>query len=255
MTLNRYIFASVLSHLLLFGILGAVYPGAQSSAGLSVFHVDVVGPIEVPVSPPHKIDTSRIIEEKRLPNGYKQPLPPDTNLLPETLYGEGTDLQESGDPKNSSSDTSTDKKSSSQSGTDTRSLKPKSFLFDKETIEKFSKKDSHKERELTFDTSELKHRGYMRMLREKIENIWKYPSEAARLGISGELYIKFYIKKDGRLAEVELTRTSGHKDLDDAAIKAVKDAQPYWPLPEDWDEDVLEITGHFFYFLGGYYIM
>ncbi|MBI5050352.1 MAG: energy transducer TonB [Nitrospirae bacterium] len=240
---------------MLFGILGAVYPSARGSAGLPVFYVDIVGPVEVPVSPPKKIDTSRMIEEKRLPNGYKQPSPSDTDLSPKTLYGEGTDMQEDGDLKNSSSDTSSDKKGSSQSGTDGGPLKPKSFLFDKETIEKFSKKDFHKERELTFDTSELKHRGYMRMLREKIENIWKYPLEAARFGISGDLYIKFFIKKDGRLADVEMMRTSGHKDLDEAAIKAVKDAQPYWPLPEDWDEDVLEITGHFFYFLGGYYIM
>ncbi|MBI5664700.1 MAG: energy transducer TonB [Nitrospirae bacterium] len=90
----------------------------------------------------------------------------------------------------------------------------------------------------------------MRMLKERIESIWQYPKEAARMGLSGDLYMKFTIRKDGRLGEVELLRTSGFKDLDEAAIKAVKKAEPFWPLPDDWDKDDLEIKGHFIYIFG-----
>ncbi len=134
-------------------------------------------------------------------------------------------------------------------------LAPPSALFDRNTIEKFAKKDLHADKGLTFDTSEFRNRGYMRMLKEKIESTWHYPKEAARLGLSGDLYIKFTIKKDGKLGDVELIRTSGYKDLDDAAIKALKDAQPYWPLPADWGKDDLEIKGYFIYIYGSTYIM
>jgi len=87
------------------------------------------------------------------------------------------------------------------------------------------------------------------MLKEKIEGIWIYPPEAARLGISGDLYINFVIKRDGKLGEVEVVRTSGFRELDKAAVKALKDAEPFWPLPEDWEKEDLEIKGHFIYII------
>jgi protein TonB len=93
------------------------------------------------------------------------------------------------------------------------------------------------------------------MLKEKIEQIWKYPKEAARLGVSGDLYIKFAIKRDGKLGKVEVSRTSGYRYLDEAVMKALKDGAPYWPLPDDWEEKDLEINGHFIYIFGGTYVM
>jgi len=42
-----------------------------------------------------------------------------------------------------------------------------------------------------------------------------------------------------------LLRTSGYRVLDDSVIRALNDANPYWPLPDDWKEDELTIVGHF----------
>jgi protein TonB len=140
-------------------------------------------------------------------------------------------------------------------GKEKPSIAPPTALFDEKTIEKFALKESPLDKGLTFDTSEFKHRGYMKMLKEKIESMWQYPKEAARLGLSGDLYIKFSIRKDGRLADVELLRTSGYRELDEAAIKALKDSAPYWPLPSDWEKDTLEIKGHFIYVYGSSYVM
>jgi periplasmic protein TonB len=105
---------------------------------------------------------------------------------------------------------------------------------------------------LTFDTRDYRYAGYMRKLKEKIESIWQYPPEAARKGIYGDLKINFTIKKDGRLGSVELVRTSGNKMLDDAALKALKDGEPYWPIPDDWDMESYTVPGHFFYTIYGY---
>ena len=134
-------------------------------------------------------------------------------------------------------------------------LAPPSALFDKNTIENYAKKGTDVDKGLTFEIPGFQHRGYMRMLKEKIESIWRYPKEAARLGMSGDLYIKFSIKKDGKLGEIDLLRTSGYKDLDEAAMKALKDAEPFWPLPADWEKDDLEINGHFIYVYGNAVLM
>jgi len=42
--------------------------------------------------------------------------------------------------------------------------------------------------------------------------------------------------------------SSGFRILDEAAIRAVKEASPYLPLPEAWHQDSLTVTGNFIYY-------
>lgn len=129
-------------------------------------------------------------------------------------------------------------------------------LFDRELVGKMARANPQVQQDdgVTFDTKEFKYLSYMQRLKEKIESVWRYPPLAAQRGISGDLRIRFVIKKNGQLADVQILRTSGYKMLDDAALKAIKDAEPYWPLPNEWNQDTLTITGHFIYSLSGYYI-
>jgi len=125
-------------------------------------------------------------------------------------------------------------------------------LFDREVVEKFAKREEQpNDNTLTFHNEEFKYRTYMERLKEKIESIWRYPPEAAMQGIYGDLYIRFTIKKNGMLGDIELVRTSGHRSLDEAAQQALRDAQPYWPLPAEWGKDDITITGHFVYSIYG----
>lgn len=100
---------------------------------------------------------------------------------------------------------------------------------------------------VTFDVDDMKYRNYLRRLRESIESVWVYPEAEARRGIYGDLYISFTISKNGTLASVRVLRTSGHRSLDEAAVKALRDASPFWPLPTDWGRDTFTIQGHFVY--------
>jgi len=130
-------------------------------------------------------------------------------------------------------------------------------LFDRDVISKLAQKggaNAKSESSVTFDTGEFRYYGYLQRLREKIEGVWKYPPDAAARGIYGDLYARFTIRKDGRLGAVELVRTSGHRSLDEAAIRALREAEPFWPLPEEWNKDGLTITGRFVYSLHGVYI-
>jgi protein TonB len=265
--LKFYIIASIVSHLLLLGFINLLPPVEDTTS--SVFDVNIVTPEERKILPaPEPLEP--VIKKRKQPLIKRRPSPPESALPPESLYGKGTEEYEedSDSAKHSESpgraedktaykrdDTSSFPPSEGQGiplqpGKGDSFLAPPSYLFDKGTIEKFARKGTPAEKGLTFDTSDFKHRGYMRMLKERIESIWKYPKEAARERISGDLYMKFSIKKDGKLAEVELLRTSGYRELDEAAMNAVKKAQPFWPLPDDWDKDTLEIKGHFIYVFG-----
>jgi protein TonB len=275
---NIYIVLSIVSHLLFMSILGITHTTTESAN--PIFDVKIVEPPKAPVPPleapkppaPKKIKPPLI--KRTPPTITRRPRPPAKDVLPETLLGEGTGVPlKGGDDANKKGQLSKLQKGQVTEGVPDRLISPPeeegglpsgreggsslspSQLFDKKIIEKFARKTTPAKKGLSFDTSEFKHRGYMRMLKEKIENIWKYPQEAAKRGISGDLHIKFSIKKDGSLGEVELLRTSGYRDLDKAAIKALQDAEPYWPLPDDWKNDVLEITGHFIYVYGATFIM
>lgn len=267
MKLNNYIIASLLYHLLLFGIIITFLPKMKTEVSIPIFDVDIVGPVveektlpktrEVPVRP------SPPVPRKSAPKDVSKEPPP------KTMFGEGIDSSQSGTTvpgkdKESKKDLSTDETVSSASpgkegvlpeASKGLPLSPKSFLFDKETIEKYAQKNTTAKKGLTFDAPELQHRGYMKMLKDKIESIWKYPEESARRGISGDLYIRFFIQRDGKLGKMELIRTSGFRALDEAAMKALREAEPFWPLPEDWEKDSLEIKGHFIYMLGSGYIL
>lgn len=134
-------------------------------------------------------------------------------------------------------------------------------IFDKDVLAKLSKKSGKNKtdeletsRGLSFSAKEFNDWGYLQRLREKVERVWQYPPQAAERGIYGDLYIKFTIDKKGRLVSIELMRTSGYRMLDDAALKALKEAEPYWPLPDNWQKEELTITGHFIYTLRGFFV-
>jgi protein TonB len=134
----------------------------------------------------------------------------------------------------------------------------KEKLFDRNIIGDIAKRDVTKgEKEgqtFSFDVKEMRYLTYLRRLRDRIESIWVYPPDAAAKGIYGDLILKFTIKKNGKLGSVELIRTSGHKDLDDAALRALRDADPFWPLPDEWGMEAYTIQGHFVYTIYGYYV-
>lgn len=130
----------------------------------------------------------------------------------------------------------------------------------KEIAEAEAKKNSgrsgsraKKDDTVTFNTDDYRFRGYMKLLREKIESIWVYPPDEAAKGHYGDLKIRFTIRKDGRLGgEPIVERTSGYPSLDRAAVKALRDGEPYWPLPDEWGMSEYTILGHFIYSIYGY---
>ena len=87
---------------------------------------------------------------------------------------------------------------------------------------------------------------YLESWRRKVERIGKlnYPDEARARKIYGNLRLLVVIEPDGTLRDVRVIDSSGHKVLDDAAVRIVRLAAPYAPFPPAMreDTDVLEIV-------------
>jgi len=86
---------------------------------------------------------------------------------------------------------------------------------------------------------------YVEDWRQKVERVGtlNYP-DAARGKLYGSLLLSVSIRADGSVEKVGVQRSSGHKVLDEAAVRIVKMAAPYAPFPPDIrkDYDIIEIT-------------
>jgi protein TonB len=77
---------------------------------------------------------------------------------------------------------------------------------------------------------------------EKVGTV-NYPAQARRNNLQGSLKMKVTIRYDGSIEEISLLESSGSKVLDDAALRIVRLAAPFSPLPPEIRKttDVLEI--------------
>jgi protein TonB len=134
---------------------------------------------------------------------------------------------------------------------------PLPFLTRKD-IDKFARRGMPEKRpgedSVTLDTDEFKFISYNRWLKIKVESVLKYPELAAISGYQGALFIKFDILKDGSLGDVEVLKSSGYKILDDEALRSIRSAAPFQPLPEEWKMDRYSIRAAVIFYLGEGYI-
>jgi len=103
-----------------------------------------------------------------------------------------------------------------------------------------------KKKFITASTQEYEYASYMRAWVAKVERIGNlnYPQEAKARKLYGSLQLTVAIKADGEVESVEVNRSSGHKVLDQAAVRIVRLAAPFDRFPENIrrDTDILHIT-------------
>lgn len=74
---------------------------------------------------------------------------------------------------------------------------------------------------------------YYRQLIARIKRARVYPSDARRAGKEGTVYMQIVVKRNGRIASYDIIKSSGHKELDDAAVQTLVKANPVGAFPEE----------------------
>lgn len=72
---------------------------------------------------------------------------------------------------------------------------------------------------------------YFNKIKQSIELQWEYPEVALRYGLQGRLALEFTIISTGQLDRLRIIRSSGSQVLDDEAVRAIKAAAPFPPIP------------------------
>ncbi len=104
------------------------------------------------------------------------------------------------------------------------------------------------------DTRESDVAVYLDSWRRKIERVgtMNFPDVARREKLSGTPVIEVTIGSDGKLLQTTVRRSSGHVEIDEAAMRILKLAAPYDPFPGELAAKHDEIRiAYEWQFLGG----
>jgi protein TonB len=103
-----------------------------------------------------------------------------------------------------------------------------------------------KRKSISASTKEYKYAAYLDAWRRKVERIGNlnYPDKAKRNRLYGNLVLHVAVKADGSVEQIRVLHSSGHKILDDAAVRIVRLAAPFSPFPNEIrkETDILDIT-------------
>lgn len=90
---------------------------------------------------------------------------------------------------------------------------------------------------------------YAGVIKNRLEAAWVYPEQAKLEAVEGTVRIKFTLEKDGNLSASNLLSSSGHAGLDENVFRAVAEAAPFPPFPDDLDIERLHIEAGFTYLI------
>tara|TARA_R110002020_G_scaffold58372_4_gene160058 strand:- start:23005 stop:24021 length:1017 start_codon:yes stop_codon:yes gene_type:complete len=74
---------------------------------------------------------------------------------------------------------------------------------------------------------------YPGKIASKLRRSLRYPGEAKRQGIRGDVVVSFVVTGNGGVSSIRIARSSGSPVLDGAAADAVRRAAPFPPIPAD----------------------
>lgn len=107
------------------------------------------------------------------------------------------------------------------------------------------------EQTVDLDSLNEEYTPYLKKIKRKIEQAWSYPEAAKENGEQGVAVAKFSLNPRGTLVNAEILSSSGYRILDETTLKAITNAAPFAPFPDDFHPSVLHVIATFQYRLVG----
>jgi colicin import membrane protein len=86
---------------------------------------------------------------------------------------------------------------------------------------------------------------YSGIVRARILDAWTIPENVLKEMVDLESTIVVIIDKEGNVQKQKLDKKSGNAIYDQSAMRAIKKAEPFPPIPKELGEDTLEFEMHF----------
>jgi len=96
---------------------------------------------------------------------------------------------------------------------------------------------------LTLDVSDFPHAWYLRQVLQKVEERWQKQGQTSEP--SQKPLVLVEIQRDGSIRAPKIEKSSGNAFYDQAALRAIADASPFPPLPQEWSKPSLRVMFRF----------
>jgi periplasmic protein TonB len=97
------------------------------------------------------------------------------------------------------------------------------------------------------NTDDITLGSFLRRFESAVYGVWRYPPEAARMGIEGVTPVRITFNRKGEIEKVELLASSGSKILDDEVKRTLKAVGIIGPLPRAYDKETFNLIAFFHY--------
>lgn len=97
------------------------------------------------------------------------------------------------------------------------------------------------------NTDDIRFGSFLRRFESAVYGVWRYPAEAARMGIEGVVPTRITFNRKGEIEKVELLESSGSRILDDEVRRALKIIGPVGSFPRGYDKDTFHLIAFFHY--------
>jgi TonB family protein len=96
---------------------------------------------------------------------------------------------------------------------------------------------------LTLDVSDFPYAWYLRQVLQKVSVQWQKQNQVKEPDQKPIVWVE--IQRDGSIQMPKIDKSSGNALYDQAALRAVLEASPFPPLPEDWSKPSLRVKFRF----------
>jgi protein TonB len=97
------------------------------------------------------------------------------------------------------------------------------------------------------NTDDIRFGSFLRRFETAVYAVWRYPAEAARMGIEGITPVKITFNRRGEIVNVEVLRSSGSNILDNEVLRALKQVGPVGSFPKGYDKETFNLIAFFHY--------
>ncbi len=97
------------------------------------------------------------------------------------------------------------------------------------------------------NTDDILFGSFLRRFEMAVYGVWRYPSEAAQLGLEGVTPARITFNRKGEIERVELLESSGSRILDEEVLRTLRLIGPVGGFPKGYEKDKFNLIAFFQY--------
>ena len=97
------------------------------------------------------------------------------------------------------------------------------------------------------NTDDIQFGSFLRRFETAVYGVWRYPTEAARLGVEGVVPVRITFNRKGEIEHVDILESSRSRILDDEVVRTLHSLGPIGGFPRNYSKDQFHLIAFFQY--------